>query len=74
MWRESIAKRFDRIYDELGVIKAAGNEAFKHGEKPLLTAVAEFGVSVQLLTPKPTDDLAEIKAAVRAVSDDTKGQ
>jgi hypothetical protein len=72
--RESIAKRFDRIYEELGVIKESGNEAFKHAEKPLLTAVAEFGTAVQLLTPKPTDQLTEIKAAVRAVSDDTKGQ
>jgi hypothetical protein len=73
--RESIAKRFDRIYKELGIIEAAGNDAFKqHGEKPLLTAVAEFGTGVQLLTPKPTDDLTDIKAAVRAVSDDTKGQ
>jgi len=72
--RESIAKRFDRVYDELLVIEKSGNEAFKHGEKPLLTAIAEFGSTVQLLTPKPTDDLAEIKAAVRAVSDDTAGR
>ena len=42
--RESIAKRFDRVYKELGIIQAAGNDAFKqHSEKPLLTAVAEFG-------------------------------
>ena len=73
--RESIAKRFDRVYKELGIIEAAGNTAFKqHGEKPLLTAVAEFGTRVQLLTPKPTDELTEIKAAVRAVSDDPTGQ
>jgi hypothetical protein len=72
--RESIAKRFDRIYEELGIIEAAGNEAFQNGEQPLLTAVAEFGTSVQLLTPKPTNELTEIKAAVRAVSDDTKGR
>jgi hypothetical protein len=72
--RESIAKRFDRIYDELGVIKKSGNDAFQHAEAPLLTAVAEFGTGVQVLTPKATDDLTEIKAAVRAVNDDTKGQ
>ena len=36
--RESIAKRFDRVYKELGIIEKSGNEAFKqHGEKPLLT-------------------------------------
>lgn len=73
--REAIAKRFDKIYEELGVIEAAGNAAFKrHPEKPLLTAVAEFGVGVQLLTPKPTDDLTEIKASVRAVVDDVAGK
>ena len=42
--RESIAKRFDRVYNELGIIEESGNEAFKqHGEKPLLTSIAEFG-------------------------------
>jgi hypothetical protein len=73
--REAIAKRFDHIYDELGVIAAAEHSAFKrHGEQPLLTAVAEFGVGVKLLTPKPTDYLTEIKAAVRAIEDDTTGK
>jgi len=72
--RESIAKRFDHVYEELGVIEKSGNDAFKHVEKPLLTAIAEFGATMQLLTPKPTDNLPEIKAAVRAVSDDPAGR
>ena len=64
--RESIAKRFDRVYDELGMIEASGNPAFRrHEDKPLLTLVASFGESSNLLTQKPTDDVAEIKAAVR---------
>ena len=72
--REAIARRFDRVYDELGVIRATGNEAFKrHRVQPLLTAVASFGESVDLLTRQPTDDLAEIKASVRAVHDDESG-
>jgi von Willebrand factor type A domain len=72
--REAIAKRFDRVYDELGVIEAAGNPAFRrHKDKPLLTAVASFGSGVELLTPKPTDDITDIKAAVRAVRDDPSG-
>ena len=42
--RESIAERFDRVYNELGVIEASGNPAFsRHQDKPLLTAVASFG-------------------------------
>ncbi len=72
--RESIAKRFDRVYKELGIIETSGNEAFKrHGQQPLLTSIAEFGSSVKLLTPKPTADLEEIKAAVRAIEDDPNG-
>jgi hypothetical protein len=73
--RESIAKRFTRIYKELGIIEQSGNSAFKQhrhpeGARPLLTAVAQFGSSVELITPKPTDELAQIKSAVRSVSDD----
>ena len=71
--RESIAKRFDRIYEELGIIASSGNKAFKQGEQPLLTAVAQFGATVELLTRGPTDDLTEIKSAVRAVTDDDSG-
>jgi len=71
--REAIAKRFDRIYEELGIIESAGNEAFRHDDRPLLTAVASFGARVELLTAKPTDDLIEIKSAVRSVRDDESG-
>jgi hypothetical protein len=73
--RESIAGRFDRIYDELGIIEAAGNPAFRrHDDKPLLSAVASFGATIRLLTRKPTDDVAAIKTAVREVTDDPSGQ
>jgi hypothetical protein len=72
--REEIIKRFDRIYDELGVIEASGNPAFeKHQDKPLLSSVVEFGQNVTFLTPKPTDDVEEIKAAVAAIKTDTSG-
>jgi hypothetical protein len=72
--RESIARRFDHVYDELGVIEAGGAAAFKrHSQSPLLTSIAAFGVGVQLLTPRPTDSLDEIKAGVRAVRDDVAG-
>jgi hypothetical protein len=73
--RESIAKRFDRVYDELGIIEASGNPAFRrHDDKPLLTAVASFGEAIELHTRKPTDDVVAIKESVRAVSDDTSGR
>jgi hypothetical protein len=73
--RQEIVKRFDRVYEELGVVEAAGKEAFKkHADKPLLTAVASFGKSVNMLTPEPTDSLPDIKDAVRAVRDDKSGE
>lgn len=73
--RESIARRFDRVYDELGVIEASGNPAFRrHDDKPLLTAVASFGSTLELLTKKPTDDVNAIKSAVRSVPDDPSGR
>lgn len=73
--REEIARRFDRVYEELGVFQAAENPAFaKHEEKPLLTVVAQFGSAPRLLTPDPTDDVAEIQAAVRSVRDTDRGK
>lgn len=72
--RASINERFDRIYEELGVIEAAGNPAFsKHEDKPLLTSVMAFGQEVKLMTKQPTDDLQEIKAAVAAIPEDNSG-
>lgn len=72
--RKSINERFDRIYEELGVIEAAGNPAFKkHDDKPLLTAVVGFGANVTAFTKKPTDNLAEIKQAVSDMPNDESG-
>lgn len=72
--RAAINQRFDRIYEELGVIEASGNPAFKkHESKPLLTSVFAFGQNVQLLTRQPTDNLAEIKAAVAGIKTDDSG-
>jgi hypothetical protein len=69
--RETVAKRFDRVYKELGVIESSGNKAFKgKGEEPLLTSIAEFGNKVKLLTPKPISELSAIQSAVRGIEDD----
>lgn len=68
--REAIAKRFDRIYEELGVLEAAGNPAFKKDEdKPLLTAVASFEATTTLHTKQPTGNLADVQAAMRAIDE-----
>ncbi len=72
--RQEILKRFDRIYEELGVIEASGNPAFeKHEDKPLLSSVVSFGENITFLTPKPTDDVEEIKDAVRDIETDPSG-
>ena len=72
--RKEIIERFDRVYEELGVIEASGNEAFKkHEDKPLLTSVVAFGDKVSLLTKKPTDNIGEIKKAVAGIEEDDSG-
>ncbi len=72
--RAAINERFDRIYEELGVIEAAGNPAFsKHEDKPLLTSVMAFGQEVKLMTKQPTGNLREIKAGVAAIPQDESG-
>ncbi|MCH5375426.1 MAG: VWA domain-containing protein, partial [Planctomycetes bacterium] len=71
---EAIHDRFDRIYEELGVIEASGNPAFaKHEDKPLLTSVVGFGQTIHLMTKEPTDDVTAIKAAVAAIERDDSG-
>ncbi|MBW3597032.1 MAG: VWA domain-containing protein [Planctomycetes bacterium] len=72
--RQAIHDRFDRIYEELGLIEASGNEVFaKHEDKPLLTSVVGFGASTVVMTEKPTDDLEEIKRAVADIPLDPNG-
>ncbi|MBA4106775.1 MAG: hypothetical protein C0485_13550 [Pirellula sp.] len=73
--RSRIIKRFRRIYEELGVIDAADNPAFRrHQDKPLLTAVVGFGSEPTMLTPEPTDRIEDIEAAIRDIEDDKSGQ
>lgn len=72
--RDSINRRMERIYHELGVIEASKHAAFSsHHDKPLLTAVAAFGQNLHVLTPKPTDQIDEIKAAIASIENDSSG-
>jgi hypothetical protein len=65
--RANVLKRFRRIYEELGVIEAADNPAFRrHKDKPLLTAVVGFGATPHLFA-EPTDRFEEIEAGVKAI-------
>lgn len=72
--RDEIHNRFDRIYEELGVIEASGNPAFKkYEDKPLLSSVIAFGDKVEYMTEKPTDNVTELKDAVSAIKLDDTG-
>lgn len=73
--RRQLHDRMDRIYEELGVIEAAGNPAFaKHDDKPLLTSVYAFGDKVDPQIQVPTDNLAEIKLAIKNIPIDRSGK
>lgn len=72
--REEITQRFDKIYEELGILEAAGHEAFlQHDEKALLTQVCGFGSTFNAMLKEPTDNLDEIKEAISAVPRDNTG-
>ncbi|MCE9545979.1 MAG: VWA domain-containing protein [Planctomycetia bacterium] len=72
--RAAIYKRLDRIYEELGVVEASQHPAFaKHHDKPLLTSVIAYAKDYHFLTPRPTDQLSEIKAAIASIKDDNSG-
>lgn len=72
--RGEILSRFDKIYQELGILQAKGNESFKkHDQRPLLTAVYGFGADLHELTSEPTDDLEQIKNAIGGIGVDRSG-
>ncbi|MCA9134894.1 MAG: VWA domain-containing protein, partial [Planctomycetales bacterium] len=73
--RQEIRDRFERIYQELGIVTQAdeNRETKRFSDAPLLTSVFAFGQQVQLLTAKPTDDLAEIQAAIDGIQQDDSG-
>lgn len=73
--RAEIRDRFDRIYEELGIVEASGSSAFKHDKEdaPLLTSIMGFGKTVELLTKQPTADLETIKKTVDAIESDPSG-
>ena len=73
--RVKILKRFRSIYDQLGVIEASNNPAFRKAiDKPLLTSVVGFGAEPLSLTDEPTDDIEAILDAVEAIEDDDSGR
>lgn len=74
--RTEIRDRFDKIYEELGVVSQSRNQKLTKAERnklPLLTSIIGFGQEVKLFTEEPIDDLEEIKSVVDSLPIDTSG-
>ena len=74
--RQEIRDRFDRIYEELGIIQQKDGKAFARGDDdqpPLLTSIIGFGHKVELMTKQPTADLDVVKQTVDQLEVDASG-
>lgn len=72
--RQEIRDRFDRIYEQLGIVqeekrKRGGN----HDSDSLITSVVSFGRDVQFMTKRPTSNLSEIREAIDEIEIDESG-
>mgnify|MGYP001490235171 CR=1 FL=1 len=70
--RDAIKDRIGRVYEELGVIEASGETAFKK-DQPLLTSVYSFGNKVNPILD-PTDSKAEITESIDKIERDDTGK
>jgi len=69
--RQEISDRFDRIYQQLGIVAAEKEKREGSSEvPPLLTSILSFGSQVEVLTKQPTDDLAEIRSAIEKIGNE----
>lgn len=73
--RQEIRDRFDRIYEELGIVQASQEAGGKQNQsdEQLLTSVFAFGQQVNLLLERPTAELSEIRAAIDSINMDASG-
>ncbi len=65
--REAIARRFERVYRELGLLGQTDAEV-------LLTAIVAFGKTTRFMTDKPIADVARLREAVRQIPADETGE
>ena len=72
--RQDILDRFDNIYQELSTIEEKGGKQFEDlDDQPLLTQVYGFGKRIKSMLKQPTQDVEEIKKAVREIPVDESG-
>jgi hypothetical protein len=73
--RQEIRDRFDRIYEQLGIVqeeKRKRNSA-SASDDALVTSIVSFGKDLQFLTKKPTSNLEEIRSAIDRIEIDESG-
>ena len=72
--RDAVMKRFEGIYHQLDVLRAAGKEELnKYGDQPLLSAVVSFGQKVDFPLEKPTENFEALREAVLNIPTDDSG-
>ncbi len=67
--REAIAKRFETVYSQLGVLEEKNHKKF-----PLETAVVSFGKQTKFITEKPVHDVTDLVEAIRKIEPDASGE
>jgi hypothetical protein len=73
--RQEIKDRFDRIYEQLGIIQEEKKKrnGTTNKDDALITSIVSFGKDVQFLTKLPTSDLKEIRSAIDRIEIDNSG-
>lgn len=72
--RQEIRDRFDRIYEQLGIVQEKKRKRTGYdGTDSLITSIVSFGNDVQFMTKKPTSDLTEIRSAIDKIAIDESG-
>jgi len=72
--RKEIRENYLRVYDELGIASKQDKDLRRGGEDLLLTVVASYGRDIHEHTPRPTDNVELIRAAIDKVPVDTSGE
>ena len=73
--RKEIRDRFDRIYDQLGIVQEEKRKRNGpgFGDESLITSIVSFGNDVHFMTKKPTSNLKEIRSAIDEIEIDESG-
>ncbi|MBW3539229.1 MAG: VWA domain-containing protein [Planctomycetes bacterium] len=71
--QREIKENFHKVYEELG-IAAQQDKAIRKDREILLTTIASYGQGINFITPQPTAEIAEIRAAIDSIQVDPTGK